>query len=257
MSNLIAPVSGRWFHPAEVDPRARFRMFLFHYAGGGVSMWKGWPELLPADVALQCIQLPGRHERIGEAAYTDFDTLIEAIREELSAELDERPYAFLGHCMGAQVAYRTAVALERSGLPGPCLIGAAAWAPDGFRTVPPERADLPEEDLVWWLRSLGSLPAEAYADPELLSLVIPAMRADLLACASYIDDGAQVSCPVVAYSAKGDPLLARGAMTSWTGRTPEYLGNCEFPGGHFFIHEETVALAVDFVRLFRRCAVLG
>jgi surfactin synthase thioesterase subunit len=255
MSSQTVPASGRWLQPAEVDQQAPLRIFLFHYAGGGASMWRDWPQVLPADIAVQCIQLPGRQERFGEAAHTDFDALIGAIREELSAELDDRPYAFLGHCMGAQIAYRTAVAIERSGAPGPSLIGVAAWAPDGFYTVPPERADLPEEDLIRWVRGLGSLPADAYADPELLSLVIPAMRADLLACASYVDDGARVSCPIVAYSAKEDPLLARGAMASWASRTPEYLGNCEFPGGHFFIHEETVALAVDFARLFRRCAV--
>jgi len=207
-----------------------------------------------ADVGCQTVQLPGRQERIGEAAYTDFDTLVEAIRTELSAELDDRPYAFLGHCMGAQVAYRTAVAIERSGVPGPALLGVSAWAPHGFHTVPAERAELPESRLVEWVRSLGSLPADAYADPALVALVIPAMRADLLACAGYADDGARVSCPIVACSARDDPLLARGAMACWADRTPRYLGNCEFPGGHFFVHEESLALTADFVRLFRRYA---
>src|SRR6266545_4549340 len=201
MSNQVAPMSGRWFQPAEVDPDARLRIFLFHYAGGGASMWHDWPPMLPVDISCQTIQLPGRQERLGEAAYTDMDTLGEAIRAELAGELDDRPYAFLGHCMGAQVAYRTAVAIERSGASGPALLGACAWAPRGFYTVPPERADLPQEQLLAWVRSLGSLPEDAYSDPA-----------------------------------------------------PEYLGNCEFPGGHFFVHQETLAMTADFVRLFRRYA---
>jgi surfactin synthase thioesterase subunit len=244
--------SGRWLRPSEVDSEADLRVFLFHYAGGGASMWQGWPELMPSDIAVQTVQYTGRQERIGERPYTDMYELVEAIRAELDAELDERPYAFLGHCMGAQVAYRTAVAIERSGRTGPALLGVSAWAPEGFHQVPPEQADLPTGEIVNWVRRLGSLPSQAYADPALLALVIPTMRADLLACASYRDDGAAVSCPIVSYSAKEDPLMARGAMASWATRTPEYLGNAEFPGGHVFVHQESLAMATDFVRLFRR-----
>jgi surfactin synthase thioesterase subunit len=254
MSNQIAPVSGRWLQPSEVDPDAELRLFLFHYAGGAAPMWRGYPELMPADVAVQALQYPGRQDRFGELAYTSLDELVEAIREELVAELDDRPYAFLGHCMGAQVAYRTAIAIERSGDPGPALLGAMAWCPEGFRTVSPEQADMSQEELVGWIRSLGSLPEDAYTDPALLALIIPAMRADLTACANWVDDGASVSCPVVSYSAREDPLLPRGATASWAGRTPEYLGNVEFPGGHFFVHQEPLALTTDFLRLFRRYA---
>ena len=259
MANPSAPGSGRWFQPATVDPQAELRIILFHNTGSSASMWREWLRLLPADLAAQCIQLPGRQERLGEAAYTDFAALAEAVCDELSVELDDRPYAFFGHSMGAQLAYRTAVALERAGVPGPALIGAAAWAPEGFHTVTPEQAQLPEQELLGWLSSLGSLPVDAYADPAMRPLVIPALRADLLACAGYVDDGAAVTSPVVTYSAREDPLLARDAMASWASRTPEYLGNCQFPGGHFFIHQEALAVALDFVRLFRRCvsAVAG
>jgi len=253
MTNQVAPVSGRWLQPSEVDPDVDLRVFLFHYAGGGASIWKGWSELMP-DVGVQTIQYPGRQERIGETAYTDMDELVEAIRVELANEVDDRPYAFLGHCMGSQVAYRTAVAIERAGDTGPALLGLAAWSPVGFRTVSPEQADMNQEELLGWVRSLGSLPEDAYADPDLVALLVPVMRADLLACASYVDDGAMVSCPIVTYSAKEDPLLPRGANVAWATRTADYLGNVEFPGGHFFIHHEELSITTDFVRLFRRYA---
>jgi surfactin synthase thioesterase subunit len=217
-------------------------------------MYRDWPALLPADVGVQCIQLPGRQERIAEPAFTDMAPLIEALRAELLPELDDRPYAFLGHSMGAQIAYRLAVAVERAGAPGPALLGAVAWAPEGFRTVPPAQADLPRDELLAWIRGLGSAPAEVFDDPALLSLVLPAMRSDLVTYASYRDDGAGVGCPVVSYGGTADPLLPPGAMASWRTRTPSYLGNREFPGGHFFIYEQATAIATDLTRLLHRVA---
>jgi surfactin synthase thioesterase subunit len=254
MTELMAPVSGRWFHPSEVDSEARLRLILFHCAGAGAAMWSDWAALLPADIGLQCIQLPGRQERMAEPAFTEMDPLIEALRIELMTEVDDRPYAFLGHSMGAQIAYRLAVAVERAGDVGPALLGACAWAPEGFQTVPPEQADLPEAEVLAWIRSLGSAPAEVFDDPAVVSLVLPAMRSDLAAFASHTDDGATVGCPVVSYSATSDPLLPNGSMASWRARTPSYLGNREFPGGHFFVYEQATVIATDFTRLFQRCA---
>jgi surfactin synthase thioesterase subunit len=217
-------------------------------------MWAGWPALLPPDVVPVRVQLPGRHERLAEPPYTDLEALVEALRLELLTDLDDRPYAFFGHSMGAQLAYRLAVALERAGEVGPALLGVCAWAPEGFDTVPPERADLPETEVLAWIRGLGSAPPEVFADPALLALVMPALRADLTACASYHDDGAPVRCPVVTYSANADPLLPNGSMASWRTRTPHYLGNREYPGGHFFVYEQAMAIATDLTRLLRRHA---
>ncbi|GAA0665274.1 alpha/beta fold hydrolase [Kitasatospora atroaurantiaca] len=244
----------QWLQPAETDPEAPLRLFLFHYAGGGASMYRDWPPLLPGDIAYQCIQMPGRQERRTEAAFTDIEPLVDMMAEQIAADLDDRPFAFFGHCMGGQLAYRTAVALERAGERGPSLLGVASWAPEGFHTVPPEQADRPQAEILEWMGSLGSMPEEILQDKEMLSMLIPVMRADLQVCASYRDDAAAVSCPVVTYSAKTDPLVESAAMASWRSRTPDYLGNSEFVGGHFFIHDEALAISADFTRLMRRYA---
>lgn len=254
MSDHSAVGGGRWLQPAETDPQASMRLVLFHYAGGAASMYRDWPAHLGDDIACQFIQLPGRQERRSEEPFVDFDALIQTLVDEVSAELDDRPFAFFGHCMGGQIAYRLAVEMERVWGRGPSLVGVSSWAPEGFRTVPPEQADVPEAELLEWVKALGSLPEEIYRDREMLRLVLPAMRADLLACASYADDGLATSCPIVTYSAKNDPLVESSAMACWRDRTPDYLGNSEFRGGHFFIHEESLAVSADFTRLMRRYA---
>ncbi|HZN18231.1 MAG TPA: alpha/beta fold hydrolase [Micromonosporaceae bacterium] len=244
--------AGRWFEPAEVDPDAALRLFLFPHAGSGVTIYKEWGGLLPPSIGHQSVQLPGRQQRLAEPGYAKMPELLTALHEVVTAELDERPYAFFGHCMGAQLAYRLAGAIERSGRPGPVLVAASGWAPEGFRTPTLEHSQLPESELKEWIIALGSLPENVYEDPQLLALVIPALRADLAVCATAPDDNVVVSCPVVSYGGRSDPLMLPGAMGSWPARTRQYLGNSEYPGGHFYIEEHALAVTADLTRHLRR-----
>jgi surfactin synthase thioesterase subunit len=244
----------RWFQPDEADPDARVRLFLFPYAGGNTAMYREWPDLFPADVAAQAVQLPGRVDRRSEEPFDAMDPLVEAMCEAFTAELDDRPYAVFGHSMGALLAYRLALAMEREGR-APILLGAAGWAPEGFAVPTQEQIELPQEELVEWVVSLGSVPPELYQDPELLAMTMPPTRADLKICVEYADDGAAMSCPVVTYTAKEDPLMASDATKSWVPRCSSYLGNCEFPGGHFFIYHEALAITADLTRHLRNSAL--
>lgn len=252
MSGSTGSGAGRWFEPAEIDPDAALRLFLFPHAGSGVSIYKEWGGLLPSSVAHQCVQLPGRQQRLREPAFTEMPALLEALREAVAAEVDGRPYAFFGHCMGAQLAYRLAAMLERDGVQAPLLIAASGWAPEGFRTPTMEHSRLPEAQLRQWIVDLGSLPAEVMHDEELLAVVIPTLRADLAVCATADDRGEKVGCPVVSYGGRVDPLMFPGAMASWAGRTASYLGNSEFPGGHFYIDEHALAVTSDLTRHLQR-----
>lgn len=245
-----AAAPGRWFQPAAA-PDGAIRLFAIPHAGGAAIMYRDWADLLPADIALQAVQLPGRQDRGFEPLHTDAESLVEAFHEALSAELDERPFALFGHSMGALLAYRLAVALERAGDPAPLLIGAAGWSPEGFTMPTQEKISLPQDELVAWLGSLGSLPAEIYRDPAVMALTMPPTRADLTVCANYADDGARIGCPVVAYTATADPLMERGAARSWDTRTGSYLGECAFPGGHFFIHDQALPITLDLTRRLR------
>jgi surfactin synthase thioesterase subunit len=254
MTTPSRSVLPRWFQPAQVNPDAALRLFLFPHAGSGASIYNQWPALLPPDVAHQCVQLPGRQDRRSEESFTEMEPLVEALREALDVELDDRPYAFFGHCMGAQLAYRLALALERDSGAGPVIVGASGWSPEGFLTPTLEQAYMPEPDLLGWIRNLGSVPTQILDDPQALALIIPAMRADLAVVASYVDDGARLRCPVATFSGRSDQLMTPGAMASWTTRTPQYFGNCEFQGDHFYINvpEHATAITTDLVRYLRR-----
>src|SRR4030088_3222934 len=132
---MIAPTTSAavsWLRPAEIDQDAALRRFVIPHAGGGAVMYREWQDLLPADVAVQAVQLPGRQDRAAEVAYTEIEPLTDALYEVLVAELDERPYALFGHSMGALLAYRLAVRTAADGGSPPVLVGAAGRAARGF-----------------------------------------------------------------------------------------------------------------------------
>ncbi|MVO88421.1 alpha/beta fold hydrolase [Streptomyces sp. p1417] len=245
--------AGHWFHPVESDPDAGIRLFLLPHAGSGAIIYRDWGRLLPSDVAAQAVTLPGRHNRHEEETYEDFEPLLDGLYEAVLDEIDDRPFAFFGHCLGAQLAYRLTVRLEREGERGPLVLGTSGWSPIGFYQPTEEESRLPDAQMLEWIKRLGSFPAEVYDNPEMLALVIPALRADLRVSAQYVDDGAGVSCPLASYGGSTDPLQqAPDAMSHWARRSPRYLGHSEFPGGHFYIDNHALAVTTDFARHLHR-----
>lgn len=249
-------IVNRWFQPEGVPADAAVRLFLLPYAGGNAGVFRDWLPLFPADIAAQAVQPPGRLDRRDEPLLTDLGPMTEALGEAIAAELDGRPFALFGHSMGGLLAYRVAVLLAAEYGATPMLVASAGWTPEGFSMPTLEQVQLPQPELVSWIVGLGSLPPVIYQDPELLELTIPPTRADLTACARYVDDGAPVPCPVISYTGRDDPLLTADAPESWNGRSPEYLGNSAFPGGHFFIYAAALPIAADLTRHLRRLAAL-
>ncbi|MQS35802.1 thioesterase [Streptomyces katsurahamanus] len=217
------------------------------HAGSGAIIYRDWPELLPDDIAPQAVTLPGRHNRREEPSFKDWDPLLEALFEAITDDLDDRPFAFFGHCLGAQLAYRLTVRLAEEGMRAPAVIGMSGWSPVGFFQPTEEQSRMPDPEMIEWIKKLGSFPADIYDNPEMLALVLPALRADLRVSAQYIDDGAKVDCPVVSYGGRSDPLMeSPDAMTHWSARTPRHLGNREYSGGHFYIDSHAPAVTADF-----------
>lgn len=257
MPDRARSASGRWFQPAEANRDAAVRLFLFPHAGSGASAFREWLRVLPPDIAYRAVQLPGRQDRMDEAACTDIDWLVGALLEAFDAEADDRPYAFFGHCLGALVCYRLALAIERHGGPGPVLIAASGWAPSGFHSVEIQFVRMPDRQLLDWIRVLGTVPRPVMDDKDMMEMIMPVMRADLSLVAGYVDDGAKVSCPVVSYSGKQDQLVEPDDMSAWTTRTPSYLGHRAFQGDHFYLDRNLTEVTADLVRHIRWSARTG
>jgi surfactin synthase thioesterase subunit len=246
--------TGRWFSPAEPPQHARVRLFVMPHAGSGAAAYRGWGRLLPAEVGVQALTLPGRQARRAEPLPVSLDALLDDLHRALLDLLDdERPYAFFGHCIGAMMAYRLAVRLESAGDPPPALLGMSGWAPTGFYRAPVDYDNLSMDEFGGLFKDLGAFPEELWSDPDMLDLVLPPVIADFRVAAQYADDEAVVDCPLVSYAGDADPLLIEpDTMQVWAERSHRYLGHQEYSGGHFYVTEHATAVMSDFARRLMR-----
>ena len=244
----------RWFSPARSPDGARIRLFLMPHAGSGAAAYRGWSRLLPSEIGVQALTLPGRQSRRAEPLPVNWETLLDDLYNGMLAMLDdERPYGLFGHCIGAMLAYRLTVRLEARDDPPPSLLGMSGWSPVGFFRAPPGSEDRPIGELSGLFKNLGAFPEELWDDPDMLDLVLPPVIADFRVAAQYEDDGAVVDCPLVSYAGQADPLLVEpDAMMAWIKRSRRYLGHQEYPGGHFYISDHAVAVMSDFARRLTR-----
>jgi surfactin synthase thioesterase subunit len=99
--------------------------------------------------------------------------------------------------------------------------------------------ELPEPAMVAALERLGGIPREVLEHRELMSLVVPVLRADLA-----VDETAQLEreprlrCSVVALGGRRDPLVPAASIEGWRDYTrgPFRAAFCD--GDHFFLHRD-------------------
>ncbi|MFS4097113.1 thioesterase II family protein [Streptomyces sp. AF1A] len=225
-------------------PRAAATLVCLPHAGGSASFYYPWSEALSARYDVLAVQYPGRQDRHREPCLTDVGALARAIAAELAATVPaDRPLVIFGHSMGAVVGFETIRCLERAG---------AARTPDLFlasgRRAPALSRDdgihrLPDAELLAELGRLGGTDVRMLDDPELVQLVVPAVRADFTAVETYTpEDGAVVRCPVVALLGDSDPRVTAEQAAAWRDHTTAEFALRIFPGGHFYLGDHQAAV---------------
>jgi surfactin synthase thioesterase subunit len=243
--------TGAWLVSPRPRPDAPVRLLAIPHAGGSAASYARWSGLLPAEVDVAVVQLPGRHDRRAEPVFTDVERLVEALYDAVEEQWDGRPFALFGHSMGAVLAYRLTVLAERLGGPYPMLLAVSGWAPCAHRHSDRPIASLSDDEVLDVIGAFGAVPPELAADPQMRALTLPALRGDLSVLDDFHPDGATVTTPVVAYSGADDPALPPGTMAEWGTLTGTFLGATTFPGDHFYLFPQAVSLSADLSRHLR------
>jgi surfactin synthase thioesterase subunit len=236
--------SSPWFvfGDGERKQDAAFRLFCFHYAGSGASIFQSWTRWLPARVELVAVQLPGRENRLDEPLLYSMERVTTPLVAALPPLLD-KPFAFFGHSTGALIGFELARVLRRRGLPQPrLLIVSGQDAPPVKPAV--IRHVLPDPEFIEVLRGCNGTPDLVLRNPALLELLLPRIRADGAVYETYAyERQAPLDCRIVLFHGAEDNMVNSAELAAWEVETRHSFQRYCFPGGHFFLHDQEDAVA--------------
>ncbi|MEU5980466.1 alpha/beta fold hydrolase [Streptomyces sp. NPDC047315] len=233
-----------WVRSLTAPEAVALRVVCFPHSGGSATAFADWAAAMPADVELVAVQYPGRGDRFVEPPVDD----VAAMAGHVAAELLRLPpsgHVLFGHSLGAVVAYETALVLRDVG-EEPRRLCASACLPPG-RMENPQIHSAPDDEFWATLCDLGGIEPGIADHAELRELLLPTLRSDLRAHATYRPrPGTKpLSCPVRCYHGVGDPLVDEARLTQWADVT---TGECTLTvraGGHFHVSCEIDELVAD------------
>lgn len=225
-----------WVLASRSDARSRLRLLCFPYAGGAASAYRLWSAAFPPEVEVCPIQLPGRGSRFRETPYRRAMDLVPAAADGLRPLMD-RPFALFGHSMGALVAFEFARELRRRSWPAPVLLAVSGRQAPPRPAPDPPFGHLPDAEFIQEVRGrYDGIPAEVLAEEELLQLVLPSLRADILVLETYSHvPEAPLDCPISCFGGEEDRHVTREGLEGWSEHTRAGCTVRIFPGRHFFI----------------------
>jgi surfactin synthase thioesterase subunit len=244
----------KWIARLPRAVRPRVRLFCFPYAGGGTAVYRRWTDLLPPEIEICLVQLPGREQRIHERPMTDTVDIAVLIADAMAYYCDQ-PFVLFGHSMGAGIAYETALALIRKDRVPLCVMPSARRAP---HLPSPNRARhlLPDDQFVDELKRLDGTPSGVLDSPELMELMLPILRADFQLADLYVSERPfKLPCPVIAFGGEDDVYVPCTELEAWREVSALEFNLRMLPGDHFFVNSQqrelTRLVAQEISRLQR------
>lgn len=230
--------TNRWIVRYQSHSRYRLRLFCFPYAGGSASTYRKWSELLPSDIEVCPIQLPGRENRSIEPPFTHVTPLVESLLPALLPYLD-LPYAFFGHSMGALISFELARQIRKQRYPEPeHLFVSSRRAPHILSSDTPIHK-LP--DTAFWkeLRLYEGIPDTLLQNSEIAKFFLPLLRSDFAIHETYkYTPGARFNYPITAFGGLQDRKVGSEELMAWREMTNNDFYLHLFPGNHFFLRKE-------------------
>jgi medium-chain acyl-[acyl-carrier-protein] hydrolase len=226
---------------------SQFRLFCFHYAGSGGSIFRPWRKWLSDRVELVAVQLPGREGRWDEPLLHSMEMVTTPLTDALLPLLD-KPFAFFGHSTGAAICFELTRELRRRGMSQPkLLIMSGQNAPE----IKPEviRHCLSDPEFIEVIRNCNGTPDVVLMNPLLLELLLPRIRADGALYETYsYERQAPLDSRIVVFHGFEDNLVSSVGLAGWRTETRHSFDCHTFPGGHFYLHEVEEAVVSQINR---------
>ncbi|ACU72332.1 Thioesterase [Catenulispora acidiphila DSM 44928] len=204
--------STRWLLQ-EPSPGGRPLLFAFPYGGSGASSLRRWPGRI-GEAEVHAVQLPGRENRIKDLPCRDFAAFAEEAVRELGPYLD-RPYAVIGHCMGALLAHAFTFRAQQSGAPMPnrLFVSASLVPQRGFYGL--YHPWMSDRRIAQELRRVSTGLGDGELPDEVVALSVPVLRRDVRMCLDYAPPPQPVDVPVTAIGWSRDLDVGPADLAEW------------------------------------------
>jgi medium-chain acyl-[acyl-carrier-protein] hydrolase len=245
---MIGTRTGAWAVRIGARPQPRMRLVCVPYAGSGIAAYRDWPQALPDWLEVWAARPPARETRLSEPAVPRLPGVVGPLADHLTG-LDPLPVVLYGHSMGALVCYELARELRHRGHPEPAHLFVSGRRAPHFPDHLPAIHHLPKPEFLDRVRDLNGIPDRILAEPGLIDVIEPALRADFAVCETYRHTGgAALTTGISVFGGDRDPTTTGEQLAAWRSHTTGPFRLRMLPGDHFFLHRwraELLGAVVD------------
>lgn len=243
---------GRLFIIQQPKKNPKLRLFCFPYAGGSASIYHEWGGFFEENIEVVAIQPPGRTSRINEPPHQTMAALVAEIITQ-AAYITSTLYVFFGHSLGGQVAFELTRQLTLHGFKLPEHIITSGSRVPHIPSKNEKTYNLPHDEFIASLKVLKGTPTQLLENDELMSFLLPLIRADFKIAESYQIPKTEVSCPITVFSGTKDSGITAQQLMQWRDLTSKIFEMKKVDGEHLFIHshkEEVIVLINTIISMY-------
>ena len=99
-------------------------------------------------------------------------------------------------------------------------------------------------------RRYGGIPREILANPDVLALLLPGLRADMIALETFHPGPRPpLPIPISAFGGDSDPMTPIAHLEAWKSETQGAFAMRLFPGGHFYLDPQRKAVLDEIAHI--------
>lgn len=224
-------------------PRAPWRVYCLPPGGFGAEFYQPWCSFLPSTIELCGVRLPGRGSLADQPNLTNPEHLSAAVADVIQQQDDARPFAIFGHCVGALIAFTTALRLRRLHRRPPILLAVSALAAPHLGSYAHAFGLHLASGPAAMSEVTGLPPEYLRQNPERLATAYVPLLADVLLALQYrYHEEPPWEGDLAIYGGKDDPLTTHEQLSAWNDLAATPTAVRLFPGGHMYLTQVTEAV---------------
>ncbi|UYY98649.1 alpha/beta fold hydrolase [Peribacillus frigoritolerans] len=239
----------KWIRKYGDSDTTHERVIFLPHAGGSANFFHELCVDLSSSIECIAIQYPGRQDRFDEKMINSIEEYSDIITEVILG-LDDKPTMLFGHSMGSLIAYNMLVRYE-SELPFINLLLASAHNPPQNNPKYVDYDSMSNDNIIAYLKRLGGFDDVLLSDPNIIEIILPAVRNDLQAVSKYSNKSdVKINVPILAIIGDQDRSTDIESTSVWSELTTKEFQIIQLPGGHFYLSNEYKSLKKIILQAF-------